>query len=132
MFMRGVLKTKLQSFIFSSVELPKHFVLIPKKSITLFRGQDSRVTCECDGAADATLKWEKKGNKGSYSVVPESKVTIIKDLITNRVQAILKIVNAKLTDSGSYKCIVMVEPDKSDYRLTTVRVIGRFVRVFTH
>ena len=71
-------------------------------------------------------------NKGSYSVVPESKVTIIKDLITNRVQAILKIVNAKLTDSGSYKCIVMVEPDKSDYRLTTVRVIGRFVRVFTH
>ena len=107
-------------------------MLIPKKSITLFRGQDSRVTCECDGAADATLKWEEKGNKGSYSVVPESKVTIIEDLITNRVQAILKIVNAQLTDSGSYKCIVMVEPDKSDYRLTTVRVIGRFVRVFTH
>ena len=70
-------------------------------------------------------------NKGSYSVVPESKVTIIKDLLTNRVQAILKIVNAQLTDSGSYKCIVMVEPDKSDYRLTTVRVIGRFVR-FLH
>ena len=106
-------------------------MLIPKKSITLFRGQDSRVTCECDGAADATLKWEKKGNEGSYSVVPESKVTIIKDLLTNRVQAILKIVNAQLTDSGSYKCIVMVDPDKSDYRLTTVRVIGRFVR-FLH
>ena len=106
-------------------------MLIPNKSITLFRGQDSRVTCECDGAADATLKWEKKGNKGSYSVVPESKVTIIEDLLTNRVRAILKIVNAQLTDSGSYKCIVMVEPDKSDYRLTTVRVIGRFVR-FLH
>ena len=70
-------------------------------------------------------------NKGSYSAVPESKVTIIKDLITNRVQAILKIVNAQLRDSGSYKCTVMVEPDKSDYRLTTVRVIGRFVR-FLH
>lgn len=70
-------------------------------------------------------------NKGSYSAVPESKVTIIKDLITNRVQAILKIVNAQLRDSGSYKCTVMAEPDKSDYRLTTVRVIGRFVR-FLH
>ena len=54
MFMRGVLKIK--SFIFSSVELPKHFVLIPKTSITLFRGQDSRVTWECEGAADATLR----------------------------------------------------------------------------
>ena len=129
MFMRGVL---IKSLIFSSVALPKHFVLIPNKSITLFRGQDSRVICECDGAADATLKWEKKVNNGSYSVVSERKVTIIKDLLTNRVQAILKIVNAQLTDSGSYKCIVMVEPDKSDYRMTTVRVIGGFVRVFTH
>ena len=93
----------------------------------MLEGQDATVTCESEGAYIAILKWEKRMDDGSYVAVPNSWVTNNKDSSTNRVKAILNITNAQIGDSGVYKCTVMVQPDRSDFKLTNIRVNGRSV-----
>lgn len=90
------------------------------------QGQSGEVTCECEGATVCKLKWEKQEDDGeSYAAVPESRVTVNRNLSANRVQAILNITNAQPEDSGTYKCNVSVEPNKSDFKLIVIRVKGK-------
>ena len=91
----------------------------------MIRGQDGNVTCEAEGATVPTLLWKKETDSGDVDV-PSSWVNINKDASTNRVQAVLKITNATLADSGVYKCIVSVR-GKSDYKKTRIRVDCKFV-----
>ena len=106
--------------------------MIPDKAIFVLQGQNGTVTCQCEGTSIATLKWEKQtSDKTSYVAVPNSWVTNIKDSSTNRVKAVLKITNAQVADSGVYKCTVSVKPDKSDFKLTSIQVKGRFVWAVT-
>ena len=97
----------------------------PNKSIDVLQRQSGEVTCEAEGPSVSTLKWEKQQNDKSYAAVPNSQVNITKD--SNHVRATLKIANDKFADAGIYKCTVSVSPNKSDYRLATVRVKGRFI-----
>ena len=112
-------------WIFFAAQLPRHFVLKPNKSIDVLQGQNGEVTCEAVGSSVSTLKWEKQQDDQSYAAVPNSQVNITKD--SNYVRATLKITNAQFADAGTYKCTVSVPPNKSDYRLATVRVKGRFI-----
>ena len=91
----------------------------------MLQGQSGEVTCEAEGPSVSTLKWEKQQDDQSYAAVPNRQVNITKD--SNYVRATLKITNAQFADAGTYKCTVSVPPNKSDYRLTTVRVKGRFI-----
>ena len=91
----------------------------------MIQWQDGKVTCEAEGASVATLLWKKETYWGDVDV-PKSWVTNIVDRATNRVQAVLKITNATLADSGVYKCIVSVR-GKSDYKKTRIRVDCKFV-----
>ncbi|CAH3188573.1 unnamed protein product, partial [Porites lobata] len=107
--------------ILQAAQLPtRHFVLKPNKSIDVLQGQSGEVTCEAEGPSVSTLKWEKQQDDQSYAAVPNRQVNITKD--SNYVRATLKITNAQFADAGTYKCTVSVPPNKSDYRLTTVRV----------
>ena len=81
--------------------------------------------CEAEGPSVSTLKWEKKQDDKSYTAVPKSQVNITKD--ANYVRATLKITNAQFADTGTYKCTVSVPPNLSDYKLTAIKVKGRFV-----
>ena len=110
---------------FFAAQLPRHFVLKPNKSIDVLQRQSGEVTCEAEDPSVSTLKWEKQQNDKSYAAVPNSQVNITKD--SNHVRATLKIANDKFADAGIYKCTVSVSPNKSDYRLATVRVKGRFI-----
>ena len=110
---------------FFAAQLPRHFVLKPNKSIDVLQGQGGEVTCETERPSVSTLKWEKQQDDQSYAAVPNSQVNITKD--SNYVRATLKITNAQFADAGTYKCTVSVPPNKSDYRLATVRVKGRFI-----
>ena len=114
---------KQRSYTFFSVTLPKHFVLIPDRAIIVIQGQDGKVTCEAEGASVATLLWKKETNSGDVDV-PNNWVTNSVNRATNRVQAVLKITNAKVEDAGVYKCIVKVQ-DQSTYKKTRFRVDGR-------
>ena len=64
------------------------------------------------------------------AAVPNSKVNITKD--ASYVRATLKIANAQLADTGTYKCTVSVPPNKSDYKLTKITVKGMFVCLFVY
>jgi len=103
-------------------------VLIPNKAIIVIQGQDGKVTCEAEGASVATLLWKKETDSGDVHV-PKSWVTNMVDRATNRVQAVLKITNAKVEDAGVYKCIVKVQ-DKTNYKKTRIRVDGKFALLF--
>ena len=91
----------------------------------MLQGQSGEVTCEAEGPSVSTLKWEKKQDDKSYTAVPKSQVNITKD--ANYVRATLKITNARFADTGTYKCTVSVPPNLSDYKLTAIKVKGRFV-----
>ena len=91
----------------------------------MLQGQSGQVTCEAQGPSVSTLKWEKKQDDKSYTAVPNSQVNITKD--ANYVRATLKITNAQFADTGTYKCTVSVPPNLSDYKLTAIKVKGRFV-----
>ena len=126
-----VLKTAckgLRVYIFFAAQLPRHFVLIPNKSIYVLQGQSGEVTCEAEGPSVSTLKWEKEQDDKSYAAVPNSQVNVTKD--AKYVRATLKITNAQFADAGTYKCKVSVPPDKSDYKLTKIEVKGMFVLYF--
>ena len=94
----------------------------------MLQGQSGEVTCEAQGPSVSTLKWEKQQDDKSYAAVPNSQVNITKD--TKYVRATLKITNAQFADTGTYKCTVSVPPNKSDYKLTAIKVKGRFVLFF--
>ena len=115
-------------YIFFAAQLPRHFVLIPNKSIYVLQGQSGEVTCEAEGPSVSTLKWEKEQDDKSYAAVPNSQVNVTKD--AKYVRATLKITNAQFADAGTYKCTVSVPPDKSDYKLTKIEVKGMFVLYF--
>ena len=91
----------------------------------MLQGQSGELTCEAGGPAVSTLKWEKRQDDQSYAAVPKNQVYITKD--AKYVRATLKITNAQFADAGTCKCTVSVPPNKSDYRLATVRVKGRFI-----
>ena len=116
------------SYYHFAAQLPRHFVLIPNKSIYVLQGQSGEVTCEAEGPSVSTLKWEKQQDDKSYAAVPNSQVNITKD--TKYVRATLKITNAQFADTGIYKCTLSVPPNKSDYKLIAIRVKGRFVLYF--
>ena len=115
-------------YICFAAQLPRHFVLKPNKPIHVLQGQNGEVTCEAVGSSVSTLKWEKQQDDQSYAAVPNSQVNITKD--SNYVRATLKITNAQFADAGTYKCTVSVPPNKSDYKLTAIKVKGRFVCLF--
>ena len=115
-------------YIFFAAVLPRHFVLIPNKSIYVLQGQSGEVTCEAEGPSVSTLKWEKQQDDKSYAAVPNSQVNITND--AKYVRATLKITNAQFADTGTYKCTVSVPPNKSDYKLTKIEVKGMFVLYF--
>ena len=94
----------------------------------MLQGLSGEVTCEAQGPSVSTLKWEKQQDDKSYAAVPNSQVNITKD--TKYVRATLKITNAKFADTGTYKCTVSVPPNKSDYKVTAIKVKGRFVCLF--
>ena len=100
----------------------------PNKPIRVLQGQSGEVTCEAEGPSVSTLKWEKQQDDKSYAAVPKSQVNVTKD--TKYVRATLKITNAKFADTGAYKCTVSVPPNKSDYKVTAIKVKGRFVCLF--
>ena len=128
-WLQYVLKTVCKVLhIFFAAQLPRHFVLIPNKSIYVLQGQSGQVTCEAEGSSVSTLKWEKQQDNKSYAAVPDSQVNITKD--ANYVRAVLKIANAQFSDTGTYKCTVSVPPNKSDYKLTKITVKGMFVYLF--
>ena len=116
--------------IFFAAQLPRHFVLIPNKSIYVLQGQSGEVTCEAEGPSNSTLKWEKEQDDKSYAAVPDSQVNITKD--ANYVRATLKITNAQFADTGTYKCTVSVPPNLSDYKLTSITVKGMFACLFVY
>ena len=99
------------------------------KSIYLLQGQSGEVTCVAEGPSVSTLKWEKQQDDKSYAAVPNSQVNITKD--TKYVRATLKITNAQLADTGTYKCTVSVPPDKSDYKETNITVMGRLALLYS-
>ena len=115
-------------FFFFAAQLPRHFVLKPNKPIHVLQGQSGEVTCEAEGPSVSTLKWEKQQDDKSYAAVPNSQVNITKD--TKYVRATLKITNAQFADTGTYKCTVSVPPNLLDYKVTAVKVKGRFVCLF--
>ena len=91
----------------------------------MLQGQSGEVTCEAEGPSVSTLRWEKQQDDKSYAAVPNSQVNVTKD--TKYVRATLKITNAQFADTGTYKCTVSVPPNLSDYKLTAIKVKGRFV-----
>ena len=105
--------------------MPRHFVLKPNKPIYVLQGQSGEVTCESEGPLVSTLKWERQQDDQSYAAVPNSQVNVTKN--TKYVRATLKITNAQFSDTGTYKCTVSVPPNKSDYKVTSITVKGRFV-----
>ena len=116
------------SYYHFAATLPRHFVLIPNKSIYVVQGRSGEVTCEAENPSVSTLKWEKQQDDKSYAAVPNSQVNVNKD--TKYVRATLKITNAQFADAAIYKCTVSVPPDLSDYKLTKIEVKGMFVLYF--
>ena len=99
------------------------------KSIYVLQGQSGEVTCEAEGPSVSTLKWEKQQDDKSYAAVPNSQVKITK--YANYVRATLKITNAQLADTGTYKCTVSLPPYKSDYKETNITVMGRLALLYS-
>ena len=113
-----------------TAQLLRHFVLVPaSKSIYVLQGQSGEVTCEAEGPSVSTLKWEKQQDDKSYAAVPNSQVKITK--YANYVRATLKITNAQLADTGTYKCTVSLPPYKSDYKETNITVMGRLALLYS-
>ena len=108
--------------------MPRHFVLKPNKPFYVLQGQRGEVTCEAEGPSVSTPRWEKQQDDKSYAAVPKSQVNVTKD--TKYARATLKITNAQFADTGTYKWTVSVAPNLSDYKVTAIKVKGRFVCLF--
>ena len=95
----------------------------------MLQGQSGEVTCEAEGPSVSTLKWEKQQDDKSYAAVPNSQVNITKD--ANYVRAVLKITNAQFADTGTYKCTVQYQPNKSKHKETNITVLGRLALLYS-
>ena len=104
--------------------LPSYFELVPKKPIIVLQGKGGQITCEAEGYTVSKLTWKKRTSFGEVSV-PDSMVTNVIDQADNLVKAILTITNARPEDGGDYKCVVTAF-NKQDYKLTSIRVDGKF------
>ena len=112
--------------LFISAQLPRQFGLVPNKPLIIFRqGHNQSIICEAlKERFPFDLTWEKQTSAGSYGSVDPSMVK--RDQSNQMVRAILTIANAKLSDSGIYKCTVAVK-HKSTFKLASVKVKGKLI-----
>ena len=111
--------------LFISAQLPKRFGLVPNKALIIIQGHSQSIICQAlfEGFP-FTLTWEKQTTPGSYVSVNSSIVK--RDQSNQMVRAILTVANAKLSDSGIYKCTVAAN-HLSTFRLTSVQVKGKLI-----
>ena len=112
--------------LFISAQLPKLFGLVPDKaSIIIMQGHSQSIICQAlSEGFPFILTWERETSPGSYVSVNSSMVK--RDQSNQMVRAILTVTNAKLSDSGIYKCTVAVK-HLSNIRLTSVQVKGKLM-----
>ena len=111
--------------LFILAQLPRDFRLVPYKALIITQGQNQSIICQArQEAFPFDLTWEKQTSAGSYASVNPSMVK--RDRSNQMVRAILTIANAKLSDSGIYKCTVSVK-HLSNFRLTSVQVKGKLI-----
>ena len=112
--------------LFIQAKLPRDFGLVPNKMLIIItQGQNQSIICQArQEAFPFDLTWEKQTSPGSYVNVNPSMVK--RDQSNKMVREILTIANAKLSDSGIYKCTVSVK-HKSSFRLTSVDVSGKLL-----
>ena len=111
--------------LFILAQLPRNFGLVPNKALIMIQGQNQSIICQAqEEAFPFDLTWEKQTSAGSYASVNPSMVK--RDRSNQMVRAILTIANAKLSDSGIYKCTVSVK-HLSNFRLTSVQVKGKLI-----
>ena len=111
--------------LFILAQLPRDFGLVPYKALIITQGQNQSIICQArQEAFPFDLTWEKQTSPGSYLSVNPSMVK--RDRSNQMVRAILTIANAKLSDSGIYKCTVAVK-HKSTFKLASVKVKGKLI-----
>ena len=111
--------------LFILAQLPREFGLVPFKSLIITQGQSQSIICQArQEVFPFDLTWEKQTSPGSYVSVNPSMVR--RDQSNQMVREILTIANAKLSDSGIYKCTVSVK-HISNVRLTSVQVKGKLI-----
>ena len=113
-------------FLFILAKLPREFGMVPAyKALIITQGQNQSIICQArQEPFPFDLTWEKQTSPGSYVSVNPSMVK--RDRSNQMVRAILTIANAKLSDSGIYKCTVSVK-HLSNFRLTSVQVKGKLI-----
>ena len=72
------------------------------------KGGRTIVTCESEGVSEIQLQWKKGDVSNGNASIQDRMVSIVKDWSTNRVQAVLRITNAQMEDSGVYQCVLRV------------------------
>ncbi|XP_015772820.1 PREDICTED: hemicentin-2-like isoform X2 [Acropora digitifera] len=109
--------------VLQRAELPKDFGLVPNKALIMTPGQNQSIICQArQGGLQFVLTWEKRTSAGSYVSVDPSMVK--KDRSNEMQRAILTVANAKLSDSGIFKCTVSVTAtQRSTFKLTSVDVV---------
>ena len=111
--------------LFILAELPRDFGLVPNKALIITQGQNQSIICQArQGGLRFDLTWEKQTSAGSYVSVDPSMVK--KDTSNQMQRAILTVANAKLSDSGIFKCTVSTIY-KSTFKLTSVDVVGKLI-----
>ena len=111
--------------LFILAKLPGEFGLVPFKALIITQGQSQSIICQArQEVFPFDLTWEKQTSPGSYVSVNPSMVR--RDQSNQMVREILTIANAKLSDSGIYKCTVSVK-HISSVRLTSVQVKGKLI-----
>ena len=114
--------------LFILAELPKDFGLVPNKALIMTPGQNQSIICQArrDQGLRFVLTWEKRTSAGSYVSVDPSMVK--KDRSNEMQRAILTVANAKLSDSGIFKCTVSATAtQRSTFKLTSVDVVGKLI-----
>ena len=76
-------------------------IIVPKGGSTI-------VTCESEGVSEIQLQRSKGDVSNGSASIQDRMVSIVKDWSTNRVQAILRITNAQMEDSGVYQCVLRI------------------------
>ena len=111
--------------LFILAQLPRDFGLVPYKALIITQGQNQSIICQArQELFPFDLTWEKQTSPGSYVNVNPSMVK--RDRSNQMVRAILTVANAKLSDTGIYKCTVSVK-HLLNFRLTSVQVKGKLI-----
>ena len=111
--------------LFIAAKLPREFGLVPKKALTIMQGHSASIVCYASFEMfPFSLTWEKQTTFGSYVSVDPSMVK--RDQSNQLLRAILTVANAKLSDSGIYKCTVAVK-HVSTFKVTAVQVKGKLM-----